>query len=74
MMFGTHTILILKHSRKEKAAAKDLKGTDGKTSVRKGDVRRGGSYEKRFSNVAVWNSVMPTYEYSLQKWYEFISA
>jgi putative spermidine/putrescine transport system substrate-binding protein len=57
-----------------KPAVKDLKGTDGKVSVRKGDIRRGGSYEKRFSNVAVWNSVMPTYEYSLQKWYEFISA
>lgn len=57
-----------------KAAAKDLSGTDGKISVHKGDIRSGGSYEKRFSNVAVWNSVMPTYEYSLQKWYEFISA
>lgn len=57
-----------------KAAPKDLQGTDGNISVRKGDIRRGGSYEKRFSNVAVWNTVMPTYEYSLQKWYEFISA
>lgn len=57
-----------------KAASQDLKGTDGKVSVKKGDVRTGGSYEKRFSNVAVWNTVMPTYEYSLQKWYEFISA
>jgi len=57
-----------------KAASMDLRGTDGKISVYKGDVRRGGSYEKRLSNVAVWNSVMPTYEYSLQKWYEFISA
>lgn len=57
-----------------KAATKDLRGTDGKISVHKGDIRRGGSYEKRFSNVAVWNTVMPTYEYSLQKWYEFIST
>ena len=57
-----------------KAAATDLKGTDGAVSVHKGDIRTGGSYEKRFSNVAVWNTVMPTYEYSLQKWYEFISA
>ncbi len=57
-----------------KPAAYDLKGTDGKISVRKGNVRTGGSYEKRFSNVAVWNTVMPTYDYSLQKWYEFISA
>lgn len=55
-------------------AATDLKGTDGNISVLKGEQRTGGSYEKRFSNVAVWNTVMPTYEYSLQKWYEFISA
>ncbi len=51
-----------------------LKGTDGKVSVRAGEVRTGGSYEKRFSNVAVWNTVMPNYDYSLQKWYEFISS
>jgi putative spermidine/putrescine transport system substrate-binding protein len=56
------------------AAKGDLRGTDGKVSVKAGSVRTGGSYEQRFSNVAVWNSVMPTYEYSLQKWYEFISA
>lgn len=57
-----------------KPAAMELKGTDGKISVKKGEVRTGGSYTKRFSNVAVWNSVMETYDYSLQKWYEFISA
>jgi putative spermidine/putrescine transport system substrate-binding protein len=39
-----------------------------------GDVRSGGSDEKRFGNVAVWNTVMKTYDYSLQKGYEFISA
>ncbi|WP_143872934.1 extracellular solute-binding protein [Catenovulum sediminis] len=57
-----------------KPAARDLKGPDGKISVKKGDVRTGGSYLQRMSNIAVWNTVMPTYEYSLQKWYEFISA
>jgi putative spermidine/putrescine transport system substrate-binding protein len=57
-----------------KAATESLKGTDGKISVKKGEVRTGGSYTKRFSNVAVWNTVMDTYDYSLQKWYEFISA
>ncbi|NMH59781.1 ABC transporter substrate-binding protein [Alteromonas ponticola] len=55
-------------------ASEDLKGPDGKISVRKGEQRSGGSYEDRFSNVAVWNTVMPTYEYSLQKWYEFITS
>lgn len=52
----------------------DLRGTDGNISVKAGDVRTGGSYVRRFSNVAVWNTVMPTYDYSLQKWYEFISS
>ncbi len=54
-------------------AASDLAGTDGQLSVKKGEVRTGGSYLKRFSNVAVWNTVMPSYDYSLQKWYEFIN-
>ncbi|GGW93068.1 hypothetical protein GCM10007391_29180 [Alteromonas halophila] len=57
-----------------KPAAEPLRGPDGKISVRKGEQRSGGSYEDRFSNVAVWNTVMPTYEYSLQKWYEFITS
>jgi putative spermidine/putrescine transport system substrate-binding protein len=51
-----------------------LKGTDGRISVNAGDVRNGGSYTKRFSNVAIWNTVMPNYDYSLQKWYEFLLA
>ncbi len=57
-----------------KPAKEPLKGTDGKVSVHQGEQRSGGSYEDRFSNVAVWNTVMPTYEYSLQKWYEFITS
>lgn len=54
-------------------AASDLRGTDGKISVLKGEVRDGGSYIKRFSNVAVWNTVMNNYDYSLEKWAEFLS-
>lgn len=57
-----------------KPALSNLSGTDGLISVKAGEVRTGGSYEKRFENVAVWNTVMPTYEYSLQKWYELLSA
>ncbi len=57
-----------------KKASQALKGTDNKISVQQGDIRTGGSYNKRFSNVAVWNTAMPTYDYSLQKWYEFISS
>jgi putative spermidine/putrescine transport system substrate-binding protein len=57
-----------------KAAAKNLQGTDGKVSVYKGDIRTGGSYVKRFENIAVWNTVMPNYEYTLSKWNEFVLA
>lgn len=57
-----------------KATRVDLKNTFGKVSVKAGQTRRGGSYEKRFSNVAVWNTVMDNYEYSLFKWNELLSA
>ena len=57
-----------------KPAATELRGSDGQISVLQGAVRTGGSYEKRFSNVAVWNTVMETYDYTFQKWYEFISS
>lgn len=55
-------------------ATRDLKGTDGRISVRKGQIRDGGSYIKRFSNIAVWNTVMDNYDYSLDKWYEFLNS
>jgi putative spermidine/putrescine transport system substrate-binding protein len=55
-------------------AAIDLKGTDGKVSTTAGLFRDGGSYLKRFSNVAVWNTVMENYDYSLDKWYELLNA
>lgn len=57
-----------------KPAAEDLQGTMGKTVVYRGEIRDGGSYERRLSNIAVWNTVMNTYEYSLQKWNEFLSS
>jgi len=53
-------------------AREELFGTDGKVSVRKGEVRTGGAYTRRMGNVAVWNTVMPEYEYSLLKWHEFL--
>ena len=57
-----------------KATNAPLKGTDGKVSVAAGDLRTGGSYTERFSHVAVWNTVMENYEYSLERWYEFLLA
>ena len=57
-----------------KAAATDLRGTDGQISVKKGNIRTGGSYIRRFENIAVWNTVMPNYDYTLKKWNEFVLA
>lgn len=57
-----------------KPAAEPLVGTDGNISVEAGSVRTGGPYTKRFENIAVWNTVMDTYEYTLTKWNEFVLA
>lgn len=57
-----------------KPARSHLLGTNGKVVVRRGEVRDGGGYEERFSNIAVWNTVMDTYEHSLIRWNEFVSA
>lgn len=55
-------------------ARSNLMGTDGKGVVKKDEIRDGGSYERRFSNIAVWNTVMNNYEYTLPAWNEFLSA
>lgn len=57
-----------------KPARKDLPGTGGTVAVQEGEIRDGGSYTQRFSNIAVWNTVMDSYEYSLSGWNEFLSA
>ncbi|MGN7612613.1 ABC transporter substrate-binding protein [Magnetococcales bacterium HHB-1] len=57
-----------------KPASKDLSGPDGQKSIKQGAIRNGGSYWKRFSNIAVWNTVMDSYEYTLPRWYEFLLA
>ncbi|NVK54323.1 MAG: extracellular solute-binding protein [Alteromonadaceae bacterium] len=53
-------------------AMQQLKGTDGKYAVAAGEYRHGGSYITRMSNIAVWNTVMPNYDYSLDRWHEFL--
>jgi putative spermidine/putrescine transport system substrate-binding protein len=37
-------------------------------------VRDGGSYEERFSKVAVWNNLMDQAEFLYAKWNEFNAA
>ena len=55
-------------------ARRDLPGANGKTAVKAGELRTGGAYEERLKNVAVWNTVMDSYEYSLIRWYELLTA
>ena len=55
-----------------KPASEPLLGTDGNISVQPGEIRTGGSYINRFENVAIWNTVMDSYEYTLSKWNEFV--
>ncbi len=55
-----------------KPAEHALRGTDGRVSVQPGEVRAGGSYIRRFSNIAVWNTVMPNFEYALDHWNRFV--
>ena len=57
-----------------KPANSVLLGTDGNPIANPGDQRDGGSYTNRFENIAVWNTVMDTYEYTLSAWNDFLSA
>ncbi len=54
------------------ATAAPLQNTRGEVSIAAGARRNGGSYENRFSRVAVWNTVMNHYEYTLERWNEFL--
>jgi putative spermidine/putrescine transport system substrate-binding protein len=57
-----------------KPAAKELPDPFGTVIVKKGEVRDGGSYWDRFSNIAVWNSLMDENDYLVKRWTEFLSA
>ena len=39
-----------------------------------GAIWVGGSYETRFKNIAVWNSLMKENDYLVKRWTEFLSA
>ena len=57
-----------------KPAAKELSDPFGTPIVPKGEVRDGGSYWDRFSNIAVWNSLMKENDYLVKRWTEFLNA
>ncbi len=57
-----------------KPAAKELPDPFGTIIVEEGEIRDGGSYEERFRNIAVWNSLMEENDYLVKRWTEFLSA
>ena len=57
-----------------KPAAKELPDPFGTPIVEQGEVRDGGSYWNRFSNIAVWNSLMDENDYLVKRWTEFLAA
>ncbi|MCA9258295.1 MAG: extracellular solute-binding protein, partial [Planctomycetales bacterium] len=55
-------------------AERPLPGADGRIVAQADSTRSGGSYYERFSRVAVWNTVMDTYEHSLSRWHELLTT
>ncbi len=57
-----------------KPAAEELPDPFGAPLVAAGTIRDGGSYEARFKNIAVWNSIMSENDYLVKRWTEFLNA
>ncbi len=57
-----------------KPAAKELTDPFGTPIVPEGEIRDGGAYWKRFSNIEVWNSLMSENDYLVKRWTEFLNA
>ena len=48
--------------------------TKGKIEAEVGDIRTGGSFTERISNIACWNTVMSENSYLIERWNEFINS
>ena len=57
-----------------KPATQDIMAPDGKKLAGAGEVRDGGSFEKRMGGVACWNATMDENRYMVRKWNEFVAA
>ncbi|GIX13095.1 MAG: ABC transporter substrate-binding protein [Paracoccaceae bacterium] len=57
-----------------KPATADITSPTGEKTNSAGDVRDGGSFEERFSKVAVWNNLMDEAPFLFAKWNEFNAA
>ena len=53
-----------------KMAPRALPNTDGAPAIRAGEVRSGGSYWNRASQVAIWNTTMDEHNYLVRRWQE----
>ena len=57
-----------------KPATDVIKDPYGHPIAKAGEVRDGGSFIERFTNIAVWNTVMDENQYMIQRWNEFKAA
>lgn len=57
-----------------KPATEPITSPTGQVTNEPGAVRDGGSFEERFSQVAVWNNLMDEADFLFQKWNEFAVA
>jgi len=57
-----------------KPATADITSPTGQKTDSAGAVRDGGSYEERFSKVAVWNNLMDQAEFMIAQWNSFSAA
>jgi putative spermidine/putrescine transport system substrate-binding protein len=57
-----------------KPAAKNLPGAFGDVTIRKGQVRDGGSFARRACRYASWNSIFRTHAYQERRWQDFRNA
>ncbi|MBU2358212.1 MAG: extracellular solute-binding protein [Alphaproteobacteria bacterium] len=56
-----------------KPAARDLPDPQGRTAIRAGEIRSGGSYRTRSNHIAVWNSTMDEHNFLVRRWTEIIA-
>lgn len=57
-----------------KPAAKNLPGAFGDVTIRKGQVRDGGSFVRRACRYASWNSIFRAHAYEERRWRDFFTA
>lgn len=53
-------------------ATEDLPGPDGRTRIKAGSIRSGGSYWQRANCIAVWNTTMDEHNYLVRRWMQFV--